>query len=332
MRAMRLYSPDRIENSPLKLDNLPIPTPAAGQVLVQVNVCGVCHTDLHLAEGDIQPPRYPITPGHQAVGRVAALGEGVVNLAAGQRVGLPWLHSACGKCDYCRRGEENLCQNARFTGFHVDGGFAGYALAESSYALPIPDGMSDEQAAPLLCAGIIGYRSLRRANLQPGERLGLYGFGASAHIAIQIARYWGCQVYVVTRSQHHREHALSLGAVWSGGLEDQLPAALDRSIIFAPSGDLVPLGLRGLRPGGTLAINAIAMTLIPSLPYDLIYGERTLCSVANATYRDGIELLELAAKIPLHSTIQIYPFQELNLALQDLKASRFNGEAVLQVS
>lgn len=332
MRAMRLYSPNRIENSPLQLEEVAIPEPGAGQALVQISVCGVCHTDLHIAEGDIHPPHYPLTPGHQAVGRVVSLGEGVTRLKPGQKVGLPWLHSACGDCEFCRRSEENLCQTARFTGFHVDGGFAGYALADARYALPLPDRMSDEQAAPLLCAGIIGYRSLRRANLQSGERLGLYGFGASAHIAIQIARFWSCQVYVITRSEHHRAHAISLGAEWAGGLEDKLPAPLDRAIIFAPSGDLVPLALEALRPGGTLAINAISMTPIPSMPYGLIYGERSLCSVANATYQDGRELIELAATIPLHSTVQLYPFDALNRALQDLKASRFDGEAVLQVS
>jgi alcohol dehydrogenase, propanol-preferring len=331
MQAMQISSPDKIENSPFHLNEVPLPEPGPGQALMRVSVCGVCHTDLHVAEGDIHPPHYPVTPGHQAVGQVVRLGKDTTGLMIGQRVGLSWLNWACGECEFCQRGEENLCPRARFTGFNVDGGFAEYALVEARTVLPIPDELSDQQAAPLLCAGIIGYRSLRKANLHAGERLGLYGFGASAHIAIQIARYWNCQVYVITRSAHHQQHGLSLGAVWAGSADEKLPQVLDRAVIFAPVGELVPAALQALRPGGSLAINAIAMTPIPSLPYDLIYGERSVCSVANATYQDGCELMKLASIIPLRSTIQEYPFHELNRALQDLKASRFDGEAVLQI-
>jgi propanol-preferring alcohol dehydrogenase len=328
---MQISAPDKIENSPCQLNEVPVPVPGPGQALIRVAVCGVCHTDLHIAEGDIRPPRYPVTPGHQAVGKVVQLGESAAGLAVGQRVGLPWLHWACGECEFCRRGEENLCPRAQFTGFQVDGGFADYTLVEAKYALPLPDGLPDEQAAPLLCAGIIGYRSLRKAGLQPGERLGLYGFGASAHIAIQIARYWHCEVYVFTRSPHHQQHARSLGAAWAGSSDEKLSQSLDRAVIFAPVGGLVPAALKALRPGGSLAINAISLTPIPALPYDLIYGERSVCSVANATYQDGLDLLALAALIPLRSTVQVYPFSALNQALQDLKASRFDGEAVLQI-
>jgi propanol-preferring alcohol dehydrogenase len=299
---------------------------------LHVKFCGICHTDLHTVEGDIHPPALPITPGHQVVGIVDALGSGVDNLKLGDRVGVPWLHWACGECEQCRRGDENLCPYARFTGFHVDGGYAEYLLAEARFVLPIPTAISEEQAAPLLCAGIIGYRSLRKADLNPGERLGLVGFGASAHLAIQIARYWGCEVYVFTRSPGHRRHAIELGAVWVGGMEDQPPKPLDRAVIFAPAGNLVPNALGKLRVGGTLAINAIHMSPIPEMAYSLIYGERTLRSVTNATYRDGVEFLQLAAAIPVRAEITIYPLAEANRALSDLKASKINGEAVLQIS
>jgi alcohol dehydrogenase, propanol-preferring len=329
MRAMRLFQPLPAESHPLKLNDLPTPQPGPGQVRLRVQVCGVCHTDLHTVEGDIHPPHLPITPGHQVVGVLDGLGQGVENRSLGERVGVPWLYSACGNCDFCRRGQENLCDQARFSGFHHDGGYAEFMLAEANYILPLPAEIDDEQAAPLLCAGIIGYRSLRQADLLPGERLGLVGFGASAHLAIQVARHWDCPVDVFTRSVEHRQHALELGAAWAGGIEDDSPAPLDRAIIFAPSGKLVPLVLEKLRPGGTLAINAIYMSPIPEMPYQLIYGERTLRSVANATYQDGLDFLRLAAEIPIRSTIQCYPLEQANQALLDLKHSRINGEAVL---
>ncbi len=338
MRWMRLHQPGEIESAPLLLEEAETPAPGPGQALLRVLTCGVCHTDLHIVEGDIHPPRLPITPGHQVVGVVEALGELTTahsqreNIRIGDRVGVPWLHSACGRCAFCRRGQENLCPEARFTGFHVDGGFAQAMLARVDYLLPIPAGISDEQAAPLLCAGIIGYRSLRQADLQPGERLGLVGFGASAHLAIQVARHWGCEVYVFTRSEQHRRHARELGAAWSGGIEETPPGELDRAVIFAPAGALVPPTLEKLRPGGTLAINAIHMTPIPQLEYRLIYGERTLRSVANATYQDGVEFLRIANDIGVRATVQPYPLEAANQALADLKHSRINGEAVLRVS
>jgi propanol-preferring alcohol dehydrogenase len=332
MRAMRLSHPRQAEDLPLSLEDLPIPTPAAGQVRLRVNVCGVCHTDLHTVEGDIHPPNLPITPGHQVVGVIDQLGVGVTGgFKLGDRVGVPWLHHACEVCPACQRGEENLCEQASFTGFHVDGGFAEYILAEAKYALPIPEEIPDEQAAPLLCAGIIGYRSLKKADVAPDERVGLFGFGASAHLAIQVARHWGCEVYVFTRSESHRRHAEELGAVWVGGAEDQSPKSLDRAVIFAPAGWIVPLALEKIRPGGTVAINAIHMSDIPQMPYALIYGERTLRSVANATYLDGLEFLKLAAEIPVRASIQTYPLEEANQALIDMKHSRINGEGVLLV-
>ncbi|MCI0518644.1 MAG: zinc-dependent alcohol dehydrogenase family protein [Chloroflexi bacterium] len=332
MKAMRLYSSSSgpAGTAALAMEEIAAPTPGAGQVRIRVRACGVCHTDLHIVEGDIHPPRLPLTPGHQAVGVIDALGAGVEgSLSLGQRAGVPWLHAACSACDYCRSGRENLCPQARFTGFDVDGGYAQWMLAQAEYALPLPEEISDEQAAPLLCAGIIGYRSLRLAEAQQGQRLGLVGFGGSAHLAIQVARHWGCEVYVMTRSKAHQEHARELGAAWAGEASAGLPELLDCAVIFAPAGELVPLTLEKLRPGGVLAINAIHMSPIPEMPYRLIYGERTVRSVANATRQDGIEFLALAAKINIHSTVTLYPLEEANRALLDLKASRINGQAVL---
>jgi propanol-preferring alcohol dehydrogenase len=329
---MRLPVQRQAEDHPLVLEETEIPLPGPGQVRLRVQTCGVCHTDLHTVEGEISPPRLPITPGHQVVGVIDALGVGVDDkVKSGDRIGVPWLYAVCGECEFCLRGQENLCLEARFTGFHVDGGYAGYMLAEADYILAIPPELSDIDAAPLLCAGIIGYRSLRLADLLPGERLGLVGFGASAHLAIQVARHWGCEVYVFTRSAEHRRHALDLGAVWVGGAEDKAPNFLDRAVIFAPAGKLVPMILEKLRPAGTLAINAIHMSPIPEMPYWLIYGERTLRSVANATYQDGVDFMRLAVEIPIQVTTKPYDLQDANQALLDLKHSRIIGEAVLLI-
>ena len=347
MKAYQLNAPAPIETNPLELTDLDLPEPGPGQVRIKVSTCGICHTDLHTAEGEIQPPSLPITLGHQVVGVVDAVGEklsdettpntraepGTNNIAAiGQRVGVAWLFSACGQCAPCLRGEENLCTNARFTGFHENGGYAEYMLADTRYVLPIPKGISNERAAPLLCAGIVGYRSLKKADIQPGEHVGLFGFGASAHLCIQILLYWGCRVSVFTRAIAHQEHARELGAAWAGSAGQNPDQVLDRAVIFAPSGGLVIRALETTRPGGTVAINAIHMSDIPAFPYKTLYGERTLRSVANATYRDGQEFLALAAAAGLQATVSLYPLKDANLALQDLKASRFNGEAVLKVN
>lgn len=333
MRAMHLSRSRQAEDLPLTLEDVELPTPSPGQLRLRVKVCGVCRTDLHTVEGDIRPPRLPVTPGHQVVGIVDAVGESVGGkVQPGDRVGVPWLNHTCGVCEACRRGEENLCEHAQFTGFHVDGGFAEYMLAKADFVLPIPENIPDEQAAPLLCAGIIGYRSLIKADVNPGERVGLFGFGASAHLAIQVVRHWGCDAFVFTRSQDHRRHAEELGAAWVGGAEDDTPKPLDRAVIFAPVGWIVPLALEKVRPGGTVAINAIHMSDIPEMPYHLIYGERTLRSVANATFRDGEEFLKLAAEIPVQATIQLYDLEDANQALLDMKHSRINGEGVLKVS
>ena len=331
MQAMQLFKPNVVEEMPLQPMELPVPHPAEGQVLLKVQVCGVCRTDLHICEGELTPPRYPIIPGHQVVGMVEMLGEGVEGLEIGQRVGAAWLGQTCGKCAFCLRGEENLCPQARFTGFHHDGGYAEWMVAEAGFVYPLPGELSERQAAPLLCAGIIGYRALRKTGLQPGERLGLYGFGASAHLAIQIARYWECEAFVFTRSRSHQRHAEALGAAWVGTPDQAPPQPLDRAVSFAPAGEIIPLALAALRPGGVLAINAVHASSIPEMPYSLIYGERVLTSVANATRQDGMELLELAVKIPLQPDTVTYPLEDANEALLDLKYSRLNGEAVLEI-
>lgn len=329
MKAYRLYEPDEIENEPLQLEQIERPEPGPGQLLLQVRACGICHTDLHTVEGDILPLDYPITPGHQVVAQVAAVGPDVEGWKVGQRAGVPWLYRACGTCGFCARGEENLCESAEFTGFHMDGGYAEYMLADAEYALPLPEELTDIEAAPLLCAGIIGYRSLHQAQVREGDTLGLVGFGASAHLAIQVAHHWDCTVYVFTRSEGHKKLARELGAVWVGASEDQAPSPLDKAVIFAPAGELVPVILRKLRPGGTLAINAIHMSPIPEMPYQTIYMERTLRSVANATYLDGVEFLRLAAEIPVQTITQRYDLDQANQALLDLKESRIDGAGVL---
>ncbi len=334
MNAYRLFTPKEIEEKPLQLVDMSIPEPGAGQVLVKVKVCGVCRTDLHTVEGEIHPLHLPITPGHQVVGIIEKMGNGAnmsKGVGIGSRVGIPWLYSTCGQCDFCERGQENLCSKARFTGFHVDGGYADYILADPRYLLPIPAAISDQQAAPLLCAGIVGYRALKKADIQPGEHVGLFGFGASAHLCIQVLHSWGCDVSVFTRSLGHQDHARDLGAVWAGVAGQNPGKWLDRAVIFAPAGALAVRALKLVRPGGTVAINAIHMSDIPSFPYQRIYGERTLRSVANATYDDGVEFLKLAEKIKIRSTLSAYPLSAANQALADIKHSRINGEAVLEI-
>jgi propanol-preferring alcohol dehydrogenase len=332
MKAMLLPAPAPIGQSPLVLTERPQPDPGPGQIRIRVRVCGVCHTDLHTVEGELNLPKIPVVPGHQIVGIVDALGEGVARFRIGDRVGVPWLHQTCGECSYCRRGDENLCESAQFTGLHVDGGYAEYTLAPAAFAYPIPKVFSDAEASPLLCAGIIGYRALRLSEIQSGQRLGLYGFGASAHIVIQIARHWDCEVYVFTRSESHRELALTLGAAWVGDARDDPGVLLQSSITFAPVGWIVPEALRVLDKGGTLAINAIHMSPIPQMPYDLIYYERTLRSVANSTRQDAEELLQIAAQIPIRTEVHAFPLQEANQALQALKASQIDGAAALHIS
>jgi len=320
------------DSSPLALRDAPEPTPGAGELRVRVSCCGVCRTDLHIVEGDLALPKLPVIPGHQIVGVVDALGQGAKRLREGDRVGIPWLFSTDGTCAFCLRGQENLCDNGRFTGFHVDGGYSEAVIVREDFAYPIPTQFDDLHAAPLLCAGVIGYRVLKLSQARNGERLGLYGFGGSAHIVLQIAVNMKCEVYVFTRSHAHRELALKLGAAWAGNAEERLPRPLDAAIIFAPAGGLIPLALQALRKGGTVALAGITMSDIPAMKYELIYGERVLRSAANATRDDVRECLRLAAEVPVITEVTTYPLEQANTALQDLKHSRLDGAAVLQIA
>ena len=329
MKAMLLRAPAALQQRPLQRVDLPSPAPGPRQLRLRVRACGVCHTDVHIVAGDIAAHKLPVVPGHQVVGVVDAVGEGVTRFRIGDRVGVPWLYATCGACEHCRRGAENLCPQARFTGYDVDGGYAEFMVVGQDFACPLPPGFSDAQAAPLLCAGIIGYRALRLSLVQPGQRLGLYGFGASAHIAIQIARHWGCEVFVFTRSQAHQALARQLGAAWTGRAEDEPPAPLHSAIIFAPAGWLVPEALRALERGGTLALAGITMTPIPEMDYSLLYGERGVRSVANATRQDAEELLRLAGEIPIRAEVEVFPLEEANEVLERLERRQIEGAAVL---
>lgn len=331
MRAMLLRAPRPVETAPLEAVDLPIPEPGPGEIRLRVRACGLCHTDLHTLEGELPLPRLPVIPGHQIVGVVEALGHEATRFSPGERVGVPWLHETCGKCEACVRGDENLCDSARFTGYHVDGGYAQFATVPQRFAHPLPDRFGDAEAAPLLCAGIIGYRALRLSGLRPGERLGLFGFGAAAHLAIQVARHWGCEIWVFTRSAEHRDLAKQLGAAWVGSAEDEPPGLLDRAISFAPAGSLIPVALEKLRKGGTLALAGIHLNRIPEMSYSLLYGERALRSVTASTRRDAEELLALAAEIPLRTEVERFPLAEANEALRLLKSSRIRGAGVLLI-
>jgi propanol-preferring alcohol dehydrogenase len=329
MQAWQLAAPQPIDAHPLAEVDLPVPAIGPHDLLIRVAACGVCHTDLHIVEGEIALPKLPIVPGHQIVGRVEAAGPAVTRFAVGDRVGVPWLNWACGQCDYCRAGLENLCDFGRFTGLQVDGGYAAYQVTDEHFAYAIPANFPDEQAAPLLCAGVVGYRALRLAGAQQARRVGLIGFGASAHITIQVLRHWGVAPYVFTRSPAHRRLAADLGAVWTGAAEDDPGVPLDTAIIFAPAGALVPLALQRLRKAGTLVLAGIHMSPIPQFDYDLIWGERSIRSVANATRQDAAELLTLAAQIPIHSEVELFPMAEANAVLARLKRSEIAGAAVL---
>jgi propanol-preferring alcohol dehydrogenase len=331
MRAMRLEETKAAEENPLTLREMVLPEPEEGQIRLRVLVCGVCHTDLHTVEGDLTLPKLPVTPGHQIVATVDKLGPKSHRFEKGERVGVAWLNWACGACGFCKAGLENLCENARFTGLHADGGYAQYTVVDEAFVFPVPKQFSDEAAAPLLCAGIVGFRSLRLSSVQHGDKLGLYGFGASAHLVIQVAVHWGCEVYVFTRGDEHRRLAKALGAAWVGEANDSCPAALDGSILFAPAGWIVPVALGHLRPGGTLAINAIHMSPIPEMPYQRIYGERILRSVANFTRSDAREFLQLAADIPVRAEVELFRLSEANEVLQRMKRSELKAAAVLRI-
>jgi len=327
MRAMVLEEVGK----PLQLEDLPDPSPGAGQVLIEVHTCGVCRTDLHVIDGELEHPKLPLVPGHQIVGTVIETGEGVRDFLVGDRVGVPWLGDSCGKCDYCKRGLENLCDAAKYTGYDIDGGFADMTVANERFVFPIPEGYPDDQAAPLLCAGLIGYRSYRF--IGDAGRIGFYGFGAAAHILAQVAQFEGREVYAFTRPGDidSQKFARRLGALWAGGSDESPPELLDAAIIFAPVGDLVPAALRAVRKGGVVVCAGIHMSDIPSFPYSILWGERSIKSVANLTRRDGEEFLKLAPKIPVRTEVVPYPLEKTNDALDDLRHGRFNGAAVIVV-
>jgi len=329
MKACLLRSPAPIETNPLQFADVALPDPRAGQVLVRVQVCGVCRTDLHVVEGELPPAKSPVLPGHQVVGVVERCGPGAQRFRLGARVGIAWLHSTDGNCEYCRAGMENLCDRAQFTGYTVDGGYAEYALAPQDFVYPIPENFRDEQAAPLLCAGIIGFRCLRVSGIQRGRRLGLYGFGNAAHVAVQVARHWGVEVYAFTRRAGHQKLAIELGAVWAGEAAAGSPAKLDAAILFAPAGELVSAALGSLKKGGVLVLGGIHMSAIPALDYNLLYQERVIRSVANNTRQDGEDFLRVAAEIPVRTRVALYPLREANRALNDLKSGRVDGAAVI---
>jgi alcohol dehydrogenase, propanol-preferring len=334
MKAWTLNKPGPVESRPLVLAEMPLPTAAEDEVLVQVHACGICRTDLHVVEGELPVRRANVIPGHQIVGRIAALGSSVKDFTLGDRVGIAWLNRTCGSCRFCRAGRENLCDQARFTGWTVDGGYAEYTLAPAAFTYRLPDGFDDIQAAPLLCAGIIGYRCLRLAGIEEnqweGARLGLYGFGAAGHVCIQVARSRGAEVYVCTRDRdRHQVLAHELGAAWVGDADAAPPVTLDAAIIFAPAGELVPLALKAISKGGTLVLGGIHMSPIPSFDYSLIYGERVIRSVANNTRDDGKKFLAEAARIPVRTHTQTFSFGQANDALIALKKDAIRGAGVL---
>jgi len=331
MKACLLRAPAAIETNPLEYADVAEPQPKSGEVLVRVRACGVCRTDLHVIEGELPPRKSPVIPGHQAVGLIEKQGENARRFTVGTRVGIAWLHQTDGTCEYCRSGAENLCDNPLFTGYSVDGGYAEYIVAPEDFVYPIPEGFADEQAAPLLCAGIIGFRSLRLSGVKRGSRLGFYGFGAAAHVAIQVARHWGVEVFASTRDARHQKLAMELGAAWAGGTFDEPPKKLDAAIVFAPAGEIVPAALKSLKKGGALILGGIHLSPIPSFDYQLLYQERVIRSVANNTRKDGEDFLCVAAEIPIRTRAQMFPLGEANRALNALKNDAIPGAAVLHI-
>jgi propanol-preferring alcohol dehydrogenase len=332
MKAMLLTANAPIETAPLRFVELPDPLPGPGEVRVRVSACAICRTDLHVIEGDLPVARMPVVPGHQVVGRVDRAGEGARRFAIGDRVGIAWLAETDGSCAFCREGKENLCEAPSFTGYHRDGGYGEFAVVPEAFAYPLPEAFSDVEAAPLLCAGIIGYRALARADLPRGGKLALYGFGSSAHIVIQLARHRGAEVSVVTRGAKHRELALRMGASWAGESPADLPVPVDSAIIFAPAGELVPPALKMLRPGGTLSLAGIHMSDVPAMSYDAcLFREKNVRSVTANTRADGEALLREAAAIPIRPEVTTFPLEDANRALAMLKADRIQGTGVLVV-
>ncbi|MYA52978.1 MAG: zinc-dependent alcohol dehydrogenase family protein [Dehalococcoidia bacterium] len=331
MRAAVLERPAPASAGPLAVTSIPDPDPAPGELLLRVHACAVCRTDLQICEGDIEARRLPVVPGHQAVGTVEGVGDGVEDWSIGDRAGVAWLAGACGACSRCHAGRENLCEAAEFNGWDRDGGYAERLAVRAAFAHLLPADLDPVEAAPLLCGGIIGYRALRLSGIQPGGRLGLYGFGASARLALQVATHWGCEVFVATRSERDQQRALDLGAAWTGGTYDTPPAPLDAAVTFAPAGEVVVAALKAVDRGGTVAVNAIHLDRIPEFPYEHLWWERSLRSVANFTREDAREFLALAAEIPIRTETAVYPLEAANRALADLAAGRVEGAAVLRV-
>jgi alcohol dehydrogenase, propanol-preferring len=331
MKACVLRAPARVETNPLEFADVAVPEPGEGEVLARVQACGVCRTDLHVIEGELPPRKSPVIPGHQVVGVVEKLGKNARRFAIGARVGIAWLHKTDGTCEYCRAGAENLCDSPEFTGYTVNGGYAEYIVAPENFVYAMPMGFPDEQAAPLLCAGIIGFRCLRLSAIKPGGKVGFYGFGAAAHVAIQVARHWNVEVYASTRDVRHQKLALELGAAWAGATFDEPPKKLDAAIVFAPAGEIVPAALKALKKGGVLVLGGIHMSSIPSFNYGLLYQERMIRSVANNTRQDGEDFLRIAAEIPIRTHVQIFPLRDANRALNALKNDAIPGAAVLRV-
>jgi propanol-preferring alcohol dehydrogenase len=327
MRAMIFEKPGK----DLSLSDVATPRPSAEQVLLRLHACAVCRTDLHVIDGDLREPKTPLIPGHEIVGSVAAVGAAVTRFKIGDRLGVPWLGWTCGECSFCREGQENLCDRAKFTGYTLDGGYAEYTVADQRFCFPIPDDYSDIEAAPLLCAGLIGYRSLVKAG--NGKRLGIYGFGAAAHIVAQVAKYQNREIYAFTRpgDSEAQQFALALGAVWAGSSDELPPVKLDAVIIFAPVGALVPQALKAVRKGGTVVSGGIHMSDIPSFPYAILWEERSICSVANLTRRDGTEFMALAPKVPVRTQVETFALEEANEALQRLRSGTIHGAAVLVI-
>jgi propanol-preferring alcohol dehydrogenase len=333
MKALLLEGQAKIATAPLRLAEVADPEPGAREIRVLVHVCGICRTDLHVIEGDLPLVKRPITPGHQVVGVVDRVGPDCRRFRVGDRVGIAWLRETDGVCEFCRRGEENLCAASRYTGWHADGGYAELAVVREDFAYAIPEQFSDEEAAPLLCAGIIGYRALKRARLPDGGRLGIFGFGSSAHITMQVAQYRGCEIYVSTRGEAHRRLALELGARWVGDAEAVPPVALDSAIVFAPAGEIVPPALRALRKGGTVALAGIHMSPVPAMEYEPhLFHEKTLTSVEANTRRDGEELLAIAAEIPIRPRRRLFPLADANQALLTLARDGIDGTGVFVVA
>lgn len=328
-RAQRLDRPAPIEGRPLQIEEVAPGEPASGEVAIEVAACAVCRTDLQIVEGDLEAHRLPVVPGHQVIGHITQVGPGVVDRSPGQRVGVGWLAGTDGTCRFCRSGRENLCEAATFTGWDRDGGFAESMTARADFTFLLPDALDDVKAAPMLCGGVIGYRSLRVSGIEPGGRLGLFGFGSSALLAIQVAVHWGCEVFVATRSEAEQERARGLGAVWAGGYDEAIPASLDAAVTFAPVGEVVVRALESLDRGGVVAINAIHLDRIPEMPYEDLWWERQLRSVANFTRDDAGEFLALAAEIPIRTVTEPYPLALANEALSDLKSGDVDGAAVL---